>query len=128
MSYITVADITDGIAETFDLTNYIEESDSAINDLAERLGVRDPDNIDTDPLHWKLRRYAVTYVLRRLCQDKIGTGNLEVPEFNKYLVGYNLYKAEFAKIESEISIEMIAGTVNEIRDRANLRTAAIVRN
>jgi hypothetical protein len=116
--YITYEDIKAKVAEGFDLTDYLEESDSEVEDLAEKLGVRNPDDIETDPLHYKIKRYAVVFVLMRLCQDKIGSNSVEIADLEKYTVLYNMYSKELQTLRSEISIEMVTGQVNEIRDRA----------
>jgi len=127
MSYITVADITDRIAEGIDVSSYILESDEAINDLAEELGVRSTTDIETAPLHHAVRRYAITYTLMRMCQDALGVANLDNPTSNKYLIGYNMYKEQLASQRKRISMEMITGAVNATRDRANNLTAVIYR-
>lgn len=118
MSYLNYDDIKATIARGFQIEEYLEETDNEINDLAEELGVRDTDNIETDPLHYKIKRYGVVFCLMRLCQDKMGTNNVELPELEKYTVLYNMYSKELNKLRSEISVEMFTGQVNEIRDRA----------
>ena len=127
MSYITVADITDRIAEGIDMTPYILESDEAVEDVAEELGVSDADDIETDPMHFMVRRYAITYALMRMCQDALGVANLDNPQSNKYLVGYNMYREQLNSQRKRISYEMITGQVNATRDRANIMTATIFR-
>ena len=126
MSYITVADITDRIAEGLDMTPYIMESDEAVEDLAEELGVAIT-SIDTTPLHHKVRRYAIIYSLMRMCQDSLGVSNLDNPLSNKYLIAYNMYKEQLASCRKQVSCEMLTGSVNAIRDRANLSTVTILR-
>lgn len=127
MSYITVADITDRISEGIDMTPFIQESDEAIMDLAEELGVRSSAEIETDPLHHAVRRYAITYALMRMCQDALGVANLDNPTSNKYLIGYNMYKEQLSVLRKRISVEMLIGTVSRIRDRANTMTSVIYR-
>lgn len=126
MSYITVADITDRIAEGIDMTTYIMESDEAVEDLAEELGV-DATDIDTTPLHHKVRRYAIIYSLMRMCQDALGVANIDNPLSNKYLIAYNMYKEQLAACRKQVSYEMLTGVVNAVRDRANLSTVTIFR-
>lgn len=116
--YITYEDVKANIASGFELDDYLSESDSEVEDLAEKLGVRNPLDIETEPLHYKIKRYAVVFVLMRLCQDKIGTNHVELTDLEKYTVLYNMYSKELQTLRSEISIEMITGQVNEIRDRA----------
>lgn len=127
MSYITVSDITDRIAEGIDMTPYIMESDEAVNDMAEELGVRSTTDIETAPLHYMVRRYAITYAMMRMCQDALGVSNLDNPLSNKYLVAYNMYKEQLASQRKRISEEMITGDVSQTRDRANSMTATIYR-
>lgn len=117
MSYISRTDITDNIANDFDLTPYIEESDNEINDLAERNGAA-VDDIETDPLHFKVKRYAVCFVLMRLCQDKMGTNNVDIPSLEKYAIKYDIYLKELKALREQINYEVITGTVVELRDRA----------
>lgn len=118
MSYITADDVTANVAIGFDLEPYIAEADGEIDDLAEKLGVRDTTDIETNPLHYKVKRYAVAYVLMRLCQDKAGTNNVDLPEVEKYLALYNVYRKEVEAVRSQIGAEMLVGDVDELRDRA----------
>jgi len=127
MPYITVADITDRIAEGLDMTPYIQESDEAVNDLAEELGVRETTDIETAPLHYMVRRYAITYAMMRMCQDALGVANLDNPTTNKYLVAYNMYREQMLSQRKRITAEMLTGDVNQIRDRANNMTAVLYR-
>lgn len=124
-NYIQVDDIKSNIAQGFELQPYLDETDEEVRDIAERLGVRDADDIKV-PLHYKIKRYAVVYTLMRLCQDKTGTNNVEMPEYEKYLVQYQMYRKELEELRSQISIEMVTGEVNEIRDRA-VNTGTIYR-
>ena len=120
MSYLELTDVTDSISRGVDMQPYLLEGDDAIVDLAERLGVRDPDDIESDPLHYKVRRYGVAWAMSRFCQDRIGASSPEVsPETNKYFVMYGVYKREVQDLETGISYEMMSGTVSAIRDRAN---------
>ena len=117
MSYIETSDISANIADGFDLESLIEESDLEVRDLAERLGVRTYTDIST-PVHYKIKRYAVVYVLMRLCQDKAGTNNTEIIDTEKYMGLYAMYRRELEDLRGQISIEMVTGVVNEMRDRA----------
>lgn len=118
MSYIKVSDIKAKVAEGFQLQDYILEADAAINDLAEMVGVRDTSDIETNPLHFKLKRYGVVYILMRLCQDKVGSNDVSVDLTEKYFVQYGMYQKELGMIRNEISREMVTGEVNQISDRA----------
>jgi hypothetical protein len=117
MSYIIRTDITDNIASDFDLTPYIDEAENEINDLAQRNGVATAD-IETDPLHYKVKRYAVCFALMRLCQDKMGTNNIDIPSLEKYSIKYDIYLKELKHLREEITYEVLTGNILELRDRA----------
>jgi hypothetical protein len=117
MSYINPDDLKASVAIGFDLEPYLEEADGEINDLAQRNGIFSSD-IQTNPLHYKVKRYGVVYILMRLCQDKLGTNNTDIPDIEKYMVLYGIYLKELEKLKSEISVEMMTGEVDEQRDRA----------
>jgi len=125
-TYLEYDDIKANIANGFELEPYLDEADSEVIDLAETLGVRNTDDIENNPLHYKIKRYAVVFVLMRVCQDKIGTNNVELPDLEKYTVLYNMYFKELARLKGEISVEMVTGQVNETRDRA-INTGTIFR-
>jgi len=118
MSYLTAADIKSNLAQGFDLTQYLAEADSEINDVAEKLGVRDTASIKT-PLHYKIKRYAIVFVLMRLAQDKIGTVSQDVA-VEKYRDQYEMYKTELRGLSSQITYEMVTGTVNSIIARSSV--------
>lgn len=125
MSYITQQDITDKIVDDIDMTDYIVESDKAVEDLAEELGVRVTTDIET-PVHWRVKRFAICYALMRVCQDHIGKATPDAPEMNKYLIGYNIYKKEHDQVRAEITDAMLTGDVDEMRDRT-IQSAVIFR-
>lgn len=116
MSYIQVSDIKANIAQGFALQDYILECDEEINDLAETMGVGSS-SIETSPLHYKIKRYGVTFILCRLCQDKMGSNDVTM-ETEKYLLQYGIYKKELAALKGEISQEMFTGQVNGMNDRS----------
>ena len=118
MSYIAVSDIKSNLAKGFKLQDYILEADGEIEDLAQALGIRDTSNIDTDPLHHKIKRFGVVYIMMRLCQDKMGSNSPEIDIMEKYLVQYNVYRKELGALKGEITREMFTGAVDEISDRA----------
>ena len=118
-TYITASDISDTIASGFNLSSpydYLTETDNEVNDLAEQLGVS-TDSIST-PLHYKIKRYAIVFCVMRLCQDKMGKNNPDLPEIEKYKIKYDQYAKELTQLRQEITYEMYTGEVDEIRDRA----------
>jgi hypothetical protein len=112
MSYLIPSDIKSNLAQGFDLTQYVAEADLEVNDLAEKLGVRESEDISV-PLHYKIKRYAVVFVLMRLAQDKIGTVSTDV-SMEKYQNLYEMYKAELRELTPQITYEMVTGNVNSI--------------
>ena len=114
---ISRSDIKDTIIGQFDLADYLTETNDAVIDLAESLGVCE-DCIDDDPIHNTIKRYAIAYCLMRLCQDKMGTNSTDMPEQDRYFVKYNIYKNEAEQLRKHITYEMMTGNVQDIRDRA----------
>ncbi len=126
-TYFELSDIKDAVIAGQDVEVYMAEADEAIEDLAERHAVAVAD-IETDPVHYKVRRYGIAYTLMRFCQDRISKASADQPpEQNKYTILYGMYKREMHDLESEISYEMLSGTVNNMRDRANLATVTVFR-
>lgn len=127
MSYLKEADITDTVLSKHTLTGYITESDSELDDVAETLGVRDPTDIETSPLHYKIKRYLICFVCMRVAQDKMGVNNVDLPEIEKYTIKYNVYRKELAKLRTQITAPMLTGDVDEMRDRAGVQTGILFR-
>lgn len=119
MSYITRSDITDKIADGIDMTSYILESDQSVEDLAERVGVRDTTEIETSPVHYKIRRYAIVYALMRMVQDRVGSVNADSPDSNIYLIQYSMYRKEMDSLIPQINAQMFTGDVSAISDRVS---------
>jgi len=120
-SYLTADDVTANVAVGFDLEPYINEADGEIQDIAERLGIRSPDDsIQTNPLHYKIKRYGIAYILMRLCQDKAGSNNSEVSDNEKYLNLYTMYRREVESLRPQLSYEMFIGNISAIRDRSTV--------
>ena len=115
MSYLVASDFRSNLIQGFDITPYLLEADAEVNDLAERLGIRDTADIHT-PLHYKIKRYAIVFVLMRLAQDKIGTNSPDVA-LEKYRDQYEMYKAELRDIFPQITYQMYTGTVESIIGR-----------
>jgi HPt (histidine-containing phosphotransfer) domain-containing protein len=116
--YITAADIKSNLTTGFDLTEYLDEVENEIIDLAQKLGVRSTTDI-ASPLHYKVKRYGVVFVLMRLAQDKLGT-NLPDVSLDKYDRLYQMYKKEIDDLKSQITREMITNNIDEIIDRTTV--------
>ena len=128
--YIEQSDLTDSIINDFSpdiLLAKLELSDYAVEDLAEIKGVLS-DNIETDPVHWKLKRYAIYWVYSEICFDFIGKNNVDIIEQEKYYKKYEMYKNSLNEIKLEITPEMITGNVGSIRDRATVSTGTLFRS
>jgi hypothetical protein len=117
MSYITVADIKSNLISKVDVSDYIVESDEEVNDLAEKLGVYDTTEISI-PLHHKLKRYAIVFVLMRVAQDRIGTNSPDV-SIEKYAALYEMYTAEYKDLAQQITYEMMTDNVCSMVDRVS---------
>jgi len=115
MSYIIASDIKANLVQGFDLKPYLDEADDEINDLCERLGVRETTDIHT-PIHYKMKRYAIVFVQMRLAQDKLGTNSPDVT-MEKYRDLYQIYKQELKDLLPQITYEMVTGTVDSMTGR-----------
>lgn len=133
MSYLLWDDITDKVVRAFgeaDLAEYFDETDQEINDLAEQLGVRDSDDVETNDngtiKHYKIKRFGINYFCSRVCFDK-SQGVLTSGEPDKYWTKYEHYLMKVEQLRKEISKSMFRDQVNEIADRANSRTVSMFR-
>lgn len=116
MSYITSADIKADLVRNLDIEPYIEEADFEINDLAELKGVYETTDIKTDPLHYKIKRYAIVFVLMRICQDSLGTNSVDTDR-EKYKDNLEMYQKELDQLKPLITYEMLTGNVQSMIGR-----------
>jgi len=114
-TYITADMLTANVSDKFDVGPYLDEANSEIEDLAQRLGVGDPTDISS-PLHHKVKRYGICYALLRLSQDKIGTNTPDIA-IEKYTRLYEVYQGEIDRLNKQITKQMITNSVDEILDR-----------
>lgn len=114
-TYITADMLTANVSEKFDVSGYVSEANEEIEDLAQRLGVRDTSDISV-PLHHKVKRYGICYCLLRLSQDKIGTNTPDVT-LEKYVKLYDLYTQELNDLSKQITKQMVTNDIDEIIDR-----------
>lgn len=110
--YLDPTDIKSNLVNGFDITDYLVEAENEVNDVAQRLGVRDITSI-VQPLHYKIKRYAIVFVLMRLAQDKIGTNQPDI-QLEKYRDLYAMYKEELKELYPQITYEMLTGKVDSI--------------
>jgi len=118
MSYISADDIKSYIIKGINLSDYLDECDKEIVDLAEIKGIRDSTLIKTTPLHHKIKRYAVVYICMRVAQDKRGTAGQDMA-YDLYDKEYDAYKIELKELFHGITYEMLTGTVNSISARTS---------
>lgn len=116
MSYITAEDIKANLIAGFDISGYIEEAGQEIEDVAQRLGVS-VSSISL-PLHYKIKRYGIAYLLKRLAQDKIGTNQPDIT-LEKYKDMYELYSNEVKELFPQITYQMFTGNVQNIIGRTS---------
>jgi hypothetical protein len=116
-TYIKPEDIKSNIATGFDLSGYLDETDDEMVDMAERLGVRTVTDIQNAPLHYRIKRYLIEFLLTRLCEDKAGTNNPDTVEFDKYFALAEYHRRRGNELKNGITAEMVTGEVNEIGDR-----------
>jgi len=117
MSYIRATDIKSSLAKGFDLTDYLSETDAEIEDLAQSLGVYNTEDIAI-PLHNKVLRFGIVFLLMRLCQDKMSTNDVSIDALEKYTLQYGMYKKELSGLRAEISKEMVLNEVGRMVDRS----------
>lgn len=119
-TYIDSGDITDQVLLDTGLSTLLDAkltaSDDAVEDLAEQFGVEAAD-IETDPVHFKIKEWAVAWVGMKMCFDIMGKANAEIPEIEKYKIKYNDYVAQLNSYRTEITYKILTGTVTEARDR-----------
>ncbi len=70
------------------------------------------------PLHYKIKRYGIAYLLKRLAQDKIGTNQPDVT-LEKYKDMYELYSTEVKELFPQLTYQMFTGTVQNIIGRTS---------
>lgn len=129
-TYISGSDITDsllletGLAPL--LAAKVTASDAEVEDLAERKGV-DTTDIETSPVHYLIKKYAVAWVCMSLCADLAGKnkndGGLEADIYNQK---YKIYKQQVTEYANQITYEVLTGDVDESRERVGPRTGTIL--
>ena len=116
--YLEPSDVKSNLSQGFDLNPYLDEADLEVEDLANRLGVRSISSIVT-PLQYKIKRYAVVFVLMRLAQDKIGTNSPDIA-LEKYRTQFDMYKTELRELFPQITSQMFTGDVDSIISRTSV--------
>lgn len=127
-SYIDETDITDSAIQeaglATELTAKMNLVDDALEDMAMQKGVEDTD-IETDPVHYLVKRWCVAWVCMELCFDMIGK-NKDETEADIYNVKYQHYQRRLQDAESQINAEVLMGTADTQRERPGPRTGTIM--
>lgn len=127
-TYIDVADITDSsLTETALSTRLLAKialSDAAVVDLAERKGVNS-DSISST-IHTLVKQYAIAWVCRETCFDLIGKNPNVTIDYDVYFAKYKIYRDRVSELESQITVEVLTGVVDDVRDRSGARTGIIL--
>jgi hypothetical protein len=125
MSYISADDIKSNLIKGFDILEYIRESDDEINDVAQKLGISDSSDI-AQPVHYKIRRYGIVFILMRLAQDKLGTNSPDIT-MEKYQALYEMYRNELKDLYKQLTYEIFTGDVDSIISRTCSSTCGFYR-
>ncbi len=129
-TYISATDITDMLftetAFSTLLTAKLTASDAAVVDLAEKWDVESTD-IETDPVHYIIKKWAAAWVCRELALDAMGKNNPDIADIEKYKIKYDIYKGLTAEYEAQINYEVLTGTVTEAQHRST-KTGTLYRS
>ena len=125
--YITEPDIRVNVIKQFALTDHITRANLAVEDLAETLGIREVADIETNPVHWKVKEYAKAFLIIDVCADKMTTNNVDVAENEKYAYLHDIWLKKLSVLKQEITPAMMTGTVDEMRDRGLMGTGILFR-
>lgn len=129
MSYITTADITDSSLKETALSTLLSAKitacDAALEDMAMQKGVDDADDIETAPLGYLVKQWAIAWVCRELCFDLVGKNKADNIEADIYMGKYGEYKKRCSEYESQINYEILTGVADEQRDRPGARTGTL---
>jgi len=119
ITYITSSDITDDVVKALSaaVTARVATIEDDVNDLAERKGITSSE-IYTTTIHHMIKRWCVAVVCRDICLDKMGVNNLEMASEDKYKVKYDTYRNLVSQYESQITPEILTGSVAGARTRS----------
>jgi len=123
-TYINDSDITDLVLKDFgaELSAKVTLSDAEVEDMAERKGLIDKDEIETNPVHYQVKKYAINWVARELCLDALGKNNVDVSQIEKYDRLYDVYRRRLRETDSAITKQILRGSVSNTRDRGGVNS------
>lgn len=107
--YVSSGNFTNLVASDFTLSGYISQANDEVESLALSLGVSTFSEIERNPLHPRVLKYAVEYGLVQLYLDKIGANNTDSTLNDKYLVLYETHNNILNKLRNDITPEMLTG-------------------
>jgi hypothetical protein len=114
-SYISSTDITDTVAkkfvETQDLrvSTWVDRANAEVEALAISHDVASTDII-VSPVHPMILDFARSVFCENCFLDQIGTNNTDIPDEEKYLRKYNLYRDRIYTLRTTITHEMFDTT------------------
>ena len=112
-AYIAAEDITDSVAkkfvETQDLrvSTWVDRANAEVESLAVSHDVQ-PADIETDPVHPMVLDFARAVFCEACFLDNLGTNNTEIPDDEKYMRKYQLYKDRIYTLRISITPEMFS--------------------
>jgi len=114
-SYITSSDITDTVARKFVETQdlrvsvWLDRANSEVEALATSHDVS-VSSIVVSPVHPMIQDFARSVFCETCFLDQIGTNNPEIPDDEKYLRKYDIYKDRIYQLRIGITPEMFDTT------------------
>lgn len=127
MSYIKAEDLRANFVKGFDVSDYLEDTDNQINDIAERLGIRDISEIKTNPLHYKIKEYGIYYTYMKIALDKMWTNSPDA-NYEKYSDINNQYSDKVKETFKELTYDMFTGNVDSIISRTGSSVSGFYRS
>jgi hypothetical protein len=110
MAYISSSDITDSQARAFvtandsRLSTWLARVEDEIESIAQERNVLASDIVE--PVHYKIKEYALCYFSFLVFQDVFTTNNVETPEIEKYRLKLDWYKDRCNQLRPTLTKEM----------------------
>jgi hypothetical protein len=127
MAYVNIDKIQDRVVRRLIDTDsplytsrYSPLADRAVESLAQRRGVYTFTDIGQDDdgyiTNIELEMYWINYFCMLVCQDSIGSNNVEISVQEVYMAKYDMYKSLVKDGKNEITKEMVLDCIDEIAD------------
>jgi len=120
MSYVTTAqmEILEKLLKNHtDLDEFVDLAENQVNDIAEARGVSVGD-IKTDPVHYKITRYAQCYAIGMALVSYGKVNNNSKRGYSEKYHDY--YKEKIDTLEDQLTYQIFVGGVNSPLDRARV--------